>query len=442
MTKNRFIKAALSAITASVLLFVTYCGTDSGSDDDSVPVSITFSIPSAKMKASRVLNKPVPSIVKSIFINISAADITTISDTFNVSAGTIVTRSYSIDPGTERTFSAYAYDGVSGSGLLLYQGTSIDDLTAGVSASVVINMAHLGQFVDVNSGDDISGDGSPANPYKTITFALSTSTGNEPINVAAGFYNITTGETFPLELKTGTALTCYGNGYTTVIDATDSFSYTILGAAGTTIEGCNVVASESAIAISDEGKQITINDNIIEAVPGTYDNSGIYLTADSTVSNSVIRFFSRGEGGGEGIMVDGSSPSISGSTIISNEYGIYAFGNSNPTISFNTITSNLVGIVSFGNSVITNNTITGNNDYGIEVAFGAATTLINDNILSCNSKYDIQYNSTSDVDAKNNRWDHSPPTWWDSACSFGTDICDNGGFINYTGYTLAPSPCP
>ena len=397
MIKNTFIKVALSAITASLLLFVTYCGTDSGSDDESVPVSITFSIPSVKMKTGRVLNKPAPSIVKSITISISAAGMTTISDTFNVIAGTTVTRSYSIPPGTERTFTAYAYDGTLASGFLLYQGTSIDDLVAGASTTVLITMAeaaYTGLFVDANRGVDVTG-GSPLNPYKTITFALSQAGGSEEIKVAAGTYNTLSGELFPLQLKVGTSLKCVGTGYTTVIDANDPFQTGFLGAAGASIDGCKII--NAGPAINDAGTQTTVNKNFMEN-----NCEGVYAQGNSIITNNIITLSQAGDCSGAAI----------------NSY--LAAGTQTPLIQGNTITGNETGIL---------------------IENGLPN--INNNILSCNNSYDLQSYSPSAIDATNNQWDNLPPSIEFTVCPPGVDICDYGsGAIDTTGYSLAPSPCP
>lgn len=398
MKNNAFIKIALIVVASSLFLFVTYCGTDPG-NDDSVPVSITFNIPSVKEKVGRVLSAPSPSIVNSITVTISAADMTTISDTFNVSAGTAVSKSYFVDPGTERTFTAYAYDGTLASGFLIYQGTSIDDLVAGASTTVVIAMAeapYTGLYVDVNRGVDVTG-GSPLNPFKTITFALSQTGGSEPINVAAGLYNTVSGEAFPLslQLKTGTALKCVGAGYTTVIDFANDYSTAILGADGASVEGCKI--TNAGPAVDDAGKQMTVNNNFMEG-----GCLGIYAQGNSTISNNIIRAMGGGECENAGI------------------FSYSAAGDHTPTILNNTITAN---------------------DAGISVQNGILK--INNNTLSCNNSYDLRNDSASNIDATNNRWDNSPPRIVEGNCTYdGEDICDFvGSTVDFTGYTLSPSPC-
>ncbi|MCP4573972.1 MAG: DUF1565 domain-containing protein [bacterium] len=60
-------------------------------------------------------------------------------------------------------------------------------------------------WVDVATGSDGPGRGTYEQPCKTITYALSISSG-EPVYVEAGTYSAATGEVFPLVLKDGTRL--------------------------------------------------------------------------------------------------------------------------------------------------------------------------------------------------------------------------------------------
>lgn len=439
MKNNTFIKIASIVVASSLLLFVTYCGNDPG-NDDSVPVSITFNIPSVKMKSGKVLSAPSPSIVKSITITISAADMVTMSYTFNVSAGTTSVSLFA-PPGMGRTFKAYAYSGSSGSGFLFYQGTSSNsyDLTVGVATSVLIDEM-LGKFVDVISGDDASGDGSPANPFKTISRGLAASVVDEPINVAAGVYNFLAGEAFPLQLQPGTKLNCYGASYTTVIDIEDPYSPAIQGAAGASIDGCKII--NAGPAVDDVGSQITVTNNWIE----NYCDA-LYIGANSTVSNNTIQFADSGEVLCDGIVISSLAtvtPVISNNKITNNNNAIYLSQNANPTISGNTITDNSTGIYLWSNSMptITGNTIRSNN-VGVNID-STSRAWLNNNVLSCNTGIDLATFSNYSIDATSNQWDNTTLVVEFSTCPYnGEDICNNGiGPVDYTGNSVAPSPCP
>ena len=60
-------------------------------------------------------------------------------------------------------------------------------------------------YVDVNNGSDITGDGTESAPWQTITFALEKAMGMniypDLIHIDAGTYKETTGEDFPLVMK-------------------------------------------------------------------------------------------------------------------------------------------------------------------------------------------------------------------------------------------------
>lgn len=401
MFKKTYIKTAAIILAISTLLFLTNCGSQSGSDGDNVPVSISFSVPSLKKKP---LNAPAPSIVRSITINISAADIKTISDTFNVKGGTTATKTYLIPPGTERTFTVYAYDGTSASGFLLYDGTSIEDLTAGTPITIPITMAEApftGKFVSVNRGDDNLGAGSPVNPYKTITNALTNVTSNEPINVAAGLYNYTSGETFPLTLKTGTQLNCVGAGHTTVIDVQADWTEAVLGAYSTLINGCKITNSATSAIDDNWTNKVRVNNNII-----TNNCVGVYTEGDSIITNNTINY---------------TLPTECGFMAGISSYAI-TFPVNTPTISGNTITNNENGII------VTN----------------GSEPVINNNTLRCNIGYDLDILSSNSINAQNNQWDNFPPNIGTQGfCTPGlNDICNGAASLDISGYSLASLPCP
>ena len=71
-------------------------------------------------------------------------------------------------------------------------------------------------YVDAVNGSNTTGNGSAAAPWKTITYALD-QVGDPPseLHVAAGTYDTTLGEIFPLVIESGTSL--LGAGYTTTL---------------------------------------------------------------------------------------------------------------------------------------------------------------------------------------------------------------------------------
>ena len=60
--------------------------------------------------------------------------------------------------------------------------------------------------VDTQKGSDVTGDGSRAHPFKTLTRGLSLARAGDKVVVAAGIYNLRRGERFPLVLPAGVTL--------------------------------------------------------------------------------------------------------------------------------------------------------------------------------------------------------------------------------------------
>ncbi len=401
----------------------------------------------------------IPSNIVTILFTISGPDMTTIYREVSVAGQSSITETFLVPNGINRHFLVEAKNA---SGNIIYRGETIVN-TNGNPLSLAIDM-HPRLNVDVNTGSDTPNCGDVKNPCKTITFALTQTTGNEEIFIAAGTYNAASGEEFPLLLRPGTFLHCAA--HTTTIDGATSEGSTIIGDIGARIQGCTVIGDP---AIDDNGQAITVNVCVIDG-NGFFMFAGIALSANSSVTNSTVRNFSN-DGVGRGIAVTGGSPSITNNVIVNNDAGVRVSGGT-PTLSANTISNNATGIYMFDSSPnITGNTITGNLDAGIDIASfkipsspsitnntitnnGTGISVstpatpsdpsISNNILSCNTNTDLSHGQTGVLNAPNNRWDHIPPTVGiPSGCISGEDICIVfGGTVNSAGGTLAPSPCP
>lgn len=323
-----------------------------------------------------------------------------------------------------------------------------------------------GLYVDVLNGDDNTGDGTRAAPFKTITHALSMPNGNEGLFVAAGTYNVISAESFPLQLKPGTALACVGSDHSTVIEASSSV-VAIYGDTGALIDNCTILPGSEMTAIDDNATPITVNNVVIDV------GAAVNLSADSTIMNSTFletysAFITVNSGNPiiknntlsgtsnspDGIVVKAGNPTIQGNTITgmgfsggsaisiitgtatidsntiswgisSGSAGITISGGS-PVITKNTITNNNWGIYLLdGNPTITNNSINGNNPYGIYIQ--TSTTInpvIQANTINCNYFYNLYSSATTTIDVSNNAWENAPPIVLDSlSCIVGTDIC-------------------
>lgn len=99
-------------------------------------------------------------------------------------------------------------------------------------------------------------------------------------------------------------------------------------------------------------------------------------------------------------------------------------------------------------SRVENNVIVGN---GLGVEFdgpggdlgGGAAGSSGGNVISCNVYWDLWTNSDGiTIDARNNAWDHDPPTVDPSSADIFNGNSGTAATINVTGNVLAPCPCP
>ena len=319
------------------------------------------------------------------------------------------------------------------------------------SNTVERSQAQPGLHVAI-AGDDITGDGSSASPYRTITKALSFPSGTN-IFVSQGTYSSVVGggvgsETFPLQLKTGTALFCTGLNYATVISGrgqpvTGVIMNDSSGFGSTLVDGCTIEAPsnellfQSNTGIEDSGFSMTIrNTKVLGTFSGfSYGQTGIVLGGDSSVVDTVVSGFSGGEGGSIGMTIGSGNVLVTRSTVSGNDDGIHINGGT-AIIDDNLIESNSTGImVSFVSPTITNNTIRNNTSAGISVVVSAGPApLIQHNEISCTYfGPNLTTSSTTTLDVRNNSWENEPPLVADATvgCSQGTDICYFGPLPDY-----------
>ncbi|MDD5382199.1 MAG: DUF1565 domain-containing protein [Candidatus Margulisbacteria bacterium] len=177
-------------------------------------------------------------------------------------------------------------------------------------------------WVDPVAGSDSAGDGSAANPWKTLTHALGTT--EYTVNAAAGIYDAANGEVLPLGLAQNQHLRSIASPcVTATIDATGS-QVVILGQI-TTLEGFGIISAGGAssyglvhiLGLADvlnndircsaaaangvyldracEGYQI--KNNLIAKSPAVDSGSGIFANncnASGTIRNNEIRGFDYG----------------------------------------------------------------------------------------------------------------------------------------------------
>jgi Secretion system C-terminal sorting domain len=220
-------------------------------------------------------------------------------------------------------------------------------------------------FVNASTGNDTTNNGTASgSAFKTITHALSVTGNADVISVAAGTYNKTLGETFPLNMVSGVTLSGTAGPLTTIIDATGDSSRVFVctgNSATTIIEGFTITGGFS-INYSSGGQ--------------VGKGGGIYITNNSqtVIQNNIITrntargydFFMAGAGAlnggscyGGGIYIDAGAPTIR-----------------NNVISYNVATAG--GGQDFRGGWSGNGSSGGDADGGgIYAVFGGATTIIN-----------------------------------------------------------------
>ena len=201
-----------------------------------------------------------------------------------------------------------------------------------VSISTSLVSAQTIYYVNAVTGNNTIGTGSSGNPFKTITKALSVSAmEGDSIKVAAGTYNKTLGEIFPIEMLSGRKLIGTAGAVTTIVDASGSMNrvfncngnsnttiiqgFTITGGFAIDTTSGGVTSKGGGLFISN-GSQTIIKRNIItKDTARGYDfyqaglgalnggscyGGGIYIAGSTpTIQNNVISFNVAMGGGGQ-----------------------------------------------------------------------------------------------------------------------------------------------
>ncbi|EMP00842.1 LIC10774 family surface protein [Leptospira santarosai] len=306
-----------------------------------------------------------------------------------------------------------ANDGNKNSSLLLsgVSNKSLLDIAANPQRSLANFSASI-HYVDALGGDD-SNPGTSLAPYKTITYAVS-QPGNT-IYVAPGIYNEELGERFPIRIPIGMNLIGNESG-----KGTENGPRSGYGGIGTIPnEGPTLIFGVGQLSPGiDNYATLTQNDNSIIAgftitnpkSPSTSTTAGIKLGSSLsgiisgiTIRNNTLTGTPKGAGIYIGFSNQGTGNIISGNTIISNYLGIY-HDRSNVVfkVENNLISQNWAGIV-----LVANTNFNTNIDLG-----GGPTGSLGNNTISCNTQFDLSLPSVNTITlyAKNNQWDHIPPT--------------------------------
>jgi parallel beta-helix repeat protein len=290
--------------------------------------------------------------------------------------------------------------------LLLIAGTSTlipsevhADSTSTLTAQVPASGTVI--YVDSGTGQDTSGAGTTAAPYKTITFALSQAQPGTVIQVAPGSYTKDEGEKFPLVLNSGVTLQgnesnkgegilIIGGGYYT----SPTFArqdITLLANDNTTIAGLTFTNPNS------RGTGIWVESSNPVIKNSTFINSlreGVFVTGTGNPQIESNVFL---QNKGNGISITKSAQgSIRGNLFQDTGFGMAIGGNSTPLIESNNITQNTDGlfISETAKPVLRKNAIRSNKRDGIVVTVNAMPDLGTNespggNLIRDNVRYDV-----------------------------------------------------
>lgn len=200
--------------------------------------------------------------------------------------------------------------------------------------------------VNPKTGNDRSGDGSEASPFKTITQALMLAKSQTVIQLAPGTYSSESGETFPLIVRTDVSLK--GNPENQGLDV-------IIKGNGTFISPTSAGQNATIVVLYKAGE--------ISGLTVTNPNSMGYALWIESASPTVFRnTFSRS--GNAGVSVNGNSaPVIANNYFYSNMgNGMVIYGNSQPQVKDNVFerTGFGVSIMDSGAPILTGNRISSN----------------------------------------------------------------------------------
>lgn len=344
---------------------------------------------------------------------------------------------------------AGANDGNENSSLLLLgiSDKSLLDIATNPQKSLANLTESSVYYVDALAGDD-SNPGTSLAPYRTITYAVSQP--GKTIYVAPGTYDEALGETFPIKIPVGMNL--IGNESGKGIETEQNSGYT--GAGINPNEGPTLILGGGLIAPGSSTNYTTLTLRNNSTIAGfTITNPKPLYSGNNTavevfgelsgiVTGTTIRNNTlTGTVGGAGILVSSfnhpasTGNTISGNTITSNYYGInYHFSSAAIKVENNLISRNLWGI-----AIATNTNVNPSMDLG-----GGSTGSNGNNTISCNTKYDLRapVPNTVTLYAKNNHWDHIPPTVAVLTTDGNADIFNPSNFFIFTsGMSLAAAPC-
>jgi parallel beta-helix repeat protein len=262
------------------------------------------------------------------------------------------------------------FDGWSGG---VCTGNSSCAFTLSADTTVTATFTSACNYYVSNTGSD-GNPGTFAQPFKTITHAMAVASSGKTVRVMPGTYNTTTGEVFPIAIKSGVQLfgdvPNKGDGLTPTlvsgvgpVDSSDSATFTSTGTGG--LSGFKLSGPRIAAPIA---YLVWASDSDISLDSNTFSDAWV------------------------GIFTDGATcPTIQRNVFNTNQsyYGITSYCGGYAKILNNVFNTPAIALRCDGNPLIDGNTIQGSGQGGIEAL--ASPTISNNTFINSRGYYDVGY---------------------------------------------------
>jgi parallel beta-helix repeat protein len=334
-------------------------------------------------------------------------------------------------------------------------------------------------YVNISSGDDLTGDGTSDTPWKTLHHALyrvnGGTAGSYSVNLALGTYSVANGEANDSLAIIQDNVTIIGeSGSSPVLDGTDASMWgygigidqdadsitiynlelsnfstagLIIEGTGSSVKNCNIHDNGTGLWIESTASSATIKDNQIHENGAGYYSIGVWIRGASGVTVAGNQIYTHEY---YGIGVEDCSPIIQRNEIYGNEWSgidIWAYTReASPQIANNLIYSGASGITmsameESASPAIYHNSIDAGTEDGIYCHGAGATPDIKYNTITNFTGYGIcndESDSGNPVIDYNDIWNNTEGTC--SNCAQGTHGISQDPL--YGSYELqSASPC-
>ncbi|KST65500.1 DUF1565 domain-containing protein [Mastigocoleus testarum] len=258
-------------------------------------------------------------------------------------------------------------------------------------------------FVNPRAGND-TGDGSSAAPLQTITKALEIAKSNTVIRLSEGNYSESSGEKFPLFLKSGVTITGEENsgGRGIVIMGGGEFLSRAFGSKNVAVVGANkaVLSGVTVTNNNPRGYGLWIESSNPTITGNTFTGStqdGVAITGNSAAQVSKNYFY---RNGANGITITGNSKAeVQNNVFQHTGFGINIAASAEPVVLGNQIKFNRSGIIVQADArpILRNNIIENSKEDGLVVISQAQPNLGDSNEAGGNQ---FRGNARHDINAK------------------------------------------